>query len=102
MVKFKPVLSLSECVKKEIPKIVKNHIIRSAYNLHISWYVICAGYSHLTTQEVLNIQMERFRKYLQENIIWTDRQEIFYLILRGVDEGIMKVMIKSFSSKNLC
>ena len=35
MVGFKPVPSLAECVKKEIPGIVKNHIIRSAYNLHI-------------------------------------------------------------------
>ena len=35
MVGFKPVASLAECVKKEIPGIVKNHIIRSAYNLHI-------------------------------------------------------------------
>ena len=26
-----------------------------------------------------------------KNIVWTDREEIFYLLLRGVDEGIMKV-----------
>ena len=91
MVKFKPVPSLAECVKKEIPVIVKNHIIRSAYNLNISWYVICAGYSHLSTQEVLTLQMERFREYLLANIVWTDREEVFYLLLRGVDEGIMKV-----------
>ena len=91
MVKFKPVPSLAECVKKEIPKMVKNHIIRSAYNLNIQWYVICAGYSHCTTQEVLTIQMERFREYLLQNIVWTDQEEVFYLILRGVDDGIMKV-----------
>ena len=91
MVNFKPVPSLAECVKKEIPVIVKNYIIRSAYNLNISWYVICAGYSHLSTQEVLTLQMERFREYLLANIVWTDREELFHLLLRGVDEGILKV-----------
>ena len=58
-----------------------------------SRYVICAGYSHLSTQEVLTLQMERFREYLLANIVWTDRQEVFHLLLRGVDEGIMKVSI---------
>ena len=55
--------------------------------------MICAGYSHLSTQEVLTLQMERFREYLLANIVWTDRQEVFHLLLRGVDEGIMKVSI---------
>ena len=91
MVGFKKVPSLRDCVKREIPKIVLTHVIKSAYNLNIQWYVFCAGYSHCSTQEVLNIQMERFRKYLMDNTVWTDREEIFYLILRGVDEGIMKV-----------
>ena len=39
MVRFKPVPSLAECVKREIPAMVRNHIIRSAYNLNISWQV---------------------------------------------------------------
>ena len=91
MVGFKKVPSLKECVKRDIPKIVKNHIIKSAYNLNIQWYVICAGYSHCTSEEILTIQMERFREYLMEYSVWTDREEIFYLVLRGVDEGIMKV-----------
>ena len=41
MVRFKPVPSLAECVKREIPAMVRNHIIRSAYNLNISWQVKC-------------------------------------------------------------
>ena len=91
MVGFKKVPSLKDCVKREIPKIVKNYIIKSAYNLNIQWYVFCAGYTNSSSEEILTIQMERFRRYLLENIVWTDREEIFYLILRGVDEGIMKV-----------
>ena len=91
MVKFKAVPSLSECVKREIPKIVKNHIIKSAYNLNIQWYRACAGYHDLSSQELLTIQMDKFRQYLMQNIVWTDREEVFYLLLKGVDDGIMKV-----------
>ena len=91
MVGFKKVPSLKDCVKREIPKIVKNYIIKSAYNLNIQWYVICAGYTDCSSEEILTIQMERFRRFLLENIVWTDREEVFYLILRGVDDGIMKV-----------
>ena len=91
MVGFKKVPSLKDSVKREIPTIVKNYIIKSAYNLNIQWYVICAGYTNTSSQEILTLQMEKFRKFLLENIVWTDREEIFYLILRGVDEGIMKV-----------
>ena len=57
----------------------------------MQWYVICAGYSHLSTGEVLVLQMETFRSYLLANTLASDREELFYLVLRGVDEGIMKV-----------
>ena len=53
--------------------------------------MICAGYSHLSTGEVLVLQMETFRSYLLANTLASDREELFYLVLRGVDEGIMKV-----------
>ena len=62
MVGFKPVPSLAECVKKEIPGIVKNHIIRSAYNLHIQ-VIRSHGHIHLL---VLHQYLELWKRTFAE------------------------------------
>ena len=37
------------------------------------------------------MQVDKFNKYLHDNYVWTDREEFFKLLLRGVDDGILQV-----------
>jgi len=91
MVRNKSVPTLSECVKKVVPKLVKDHIVRSAHGIHAQWYRVFTGYLTCTPEEVLEVQVEKFKKYLHEHHVWTDREEVFKLLLRGVDDGILQI-----------
>jgi len=91
MVRKKPVPSLGECAKRAVPKLVKEHIVRCAHGIHAHWYRVFTGYQSDTPEQMLDIQVEKFKQYLHNNYVWTDREEFFKLILRGVDDGILQV-----------
>ena len=91
MVRNKQVPSLGECAKRVVPKLVKEHIVRCAHGIHAHWYRVFTGYLTTSPEQVLAMQVDKFKQYLHDNYVWTDREEFFKLLLRGVDDGILQV-----------
>lgn len=91
MVQHKPVASLSSWAKRAVPRMVMRHIVRSAHGIHANWIQVISGELDRSPEEILSLQVERFKQYLEDNIIWTDRQEMFVLLLQGLEEAFVQV-----------
>jgi hypothetical protein len=91
MVRCKQVLPLAEYARRMVPQLVKQHIVRCAHNIHAHWYRVLTGYISSTSEQALDMEVDKFKQYLHENHVWTDREEFFKLVLRGLDDAILQV-----------
>ena len=91
MVRKKQVMTLVECTKRMVPRLVRDHIVRCAHGIHAHWYRVFKGYLATTSEEALIVEVEKFKQYLHLNHVWTDREEFFKLLLRGLDDAILYV-----------
>merc|ERR1711892_256217 len=91
MVRCKQVLSLTECARRVVPRLVRDDIVKRAHGIHAHWYRVFIGNGCTTSEEALEMEVEKFKQYLHENHVWTDREEFFKLLLRGLYDAILQV-----------
>ncbi|XP_023336070.1 uncharacterized protein LOC111707239 isoform X2 [Eurytemora carolleeae] len=91
MVKHRQVLSLRSCSLHAVPKLVKENIVRAAHATQSSWYRVFTGDFEVSSDKIVDNYIIKFREYILQHVIWTDREEVFKLVMKGMEDGFLQV-----------
>ena len=75
-----------------IPHLGRDHSTKSArQTFAMNWYKMFQGDIENNPKKELVKQVELFTDWITSQVVWTDRDEVFVLLLRGIEEGIHRV-----------